>query len=88
MAADSIIVQFVGSLLMALLTGSPVPLSADRLASADLPAPVVFAAEWPVPGATGHRIDQLIVLDDGSVRTGGTSSIVSAGRGADARAGD
>ena len=83
MAPDSIIVQFVGSLLLALLTGSPTPLSADRLVSADLPAPVVFAAAWPGPGATGDRVDQLIVLDDGSVRIGGTSSIMSPPRDGD-----
>lgn len=71
----SIIAEFVGSLLLALLTGTWNPLPADRISDV-LPAPVAFTAEWH-PGASDHRSNSLIVLDDGSTRLGGTSSIVS-----------
>lgn len=80
MPAVSIMVEFVGSLLLALLTGTWTPLPADRIA-VDLPAPVAFSAEWHPLDDLGNRVNTLIVLEDGSTRLGGTSSIVSPRRG-------
>ena len=76
------IAQFIGSLLLALLTGSWSPLPADRL-SEGLPAPVVFAAEWHAVAEPGNRVNTIIVLQDGTMRIGGTSSIVSPARSSD-----
>lgn len=83
----SIIAEFVGSLLLALLTGTWNPLPADRVADV-LPAPVAFTAEWHPGGAVEHRSNMLIVLDDGSTRLGGTSSIVSPHRASGLAAGN
>ena len=76
MSPDTIIVRFVGALILALLTGTWTPIPADRI-SPDLPASVSFSAEWQPASASGTEVDQLIVLGDGSTRLGATSSIVS-----------
>ena len=76
MSPDSIIVQFVGSLILALLTGTTAPLPPDSI-SADLPARVTFSAAWHAATGTATEVDQIIVLEDGSTRLGATSSIVS-----------
>ena len=76
MSAESIIVQFFGSLALALTTGTWNPLPADRI-SDQLPAPVSFSAEWHPAAADGDRSATIIVLDDGTTRLGATSSLVS-----------
>lgn len=76
MAPDSIIVQWVGSLLLALLTGSWTTIPTDQV-TVDQATPIVFAAQWPVPGVAGHRVDRIDLAADGVARLGGTSSIVS-----------
>lgn len=80
MAPDSLIVRLVGSLILALLTGTWQPLPPDSI-SVDLPAPVSFSAQWHPLGQDGNEVDQIIVLGDGSTRLGVTSSIVSPVRG-------
>ena len=82
MSPDSIIVQFVGSLILALLTGTWNPVPADSI-SPNLPAPVSFSAQWEPPTAYGYQVNELIVLTDGSTRLSGTSSIVSPPKHAD-----
>ena len=81
MSPDTIIVRFVGALILALLTGTWTPIPADRI-SPDLPAPVTFSAEWRPASVSGTQVDQLLVLGDGSTRLGATSSIVSPRRSA------
>lgn len=73
MAADSIIVQFVGSLLLALLTGSWTALPPDEFSPQE--APIVFAAQWPVTGVAGMRTDHVELLADGAIHLGAVSSI-------------
>ena len=85
MSPDAIIVQFVGSLILALLTGTATPLPPDSISMA-LPAPVTFAAQWHPLGRDGNEVDSIIVLGDGSTRLGATSSIVSPARAAAASA--
>ena len=80
MSPDAIIVQFVGSLILALLTGTWTPIPPDAIAR-DLPAPVAFTAQWHPLGLEGNRVNEVIVLGDGSTRLGATSSIVSPARG-------
>ena len=81
MSPDAIIVQFVGSLILALLTGTATPLPPDSISTA-LPAPVTFAAQWHPLGREGNEVDSIIVLGDGSTRIAATSSIVSPSRAA------
>ena len=76
MSPDAIIVQFVGSLILALLTGTASPLPPDSISS-PLPAPITFAAQWHPLQEDGNAVDAIIVLGDGSTRLGATSSIVS-----------
>jgi len=83
MAPDSFIVQLVGSLILALLTGTWTPIPPDAI-SPQLPAPVVFSAQWHPLDIDGTQVDQIIVLQDGSARLGATSSIVSPARGSSA----
>ena len=85
MSPDAIIVQFVGSLILALLTGTATPLPADSVTSA-LPAPITFAAQWHPLHQAGNQVDSIIVLGDGSTRLGATSSIVSPAGGSAGRA--
>lgn len=80
MAPDSIIVQWVGSLLLALLTGSWTTIPADQV-TVDQATPIVLAAQWPVPGVSGHRVDRIYLHANGVAHFGGTSSIVSPRRG-------
>ena len=87
MSPDSMIVQFIGSLLLALLTGSWSALPADRLPE-HLPTPVAFAAEWHPAHDPGNRLNTIIVLQDGATRFGATSSIVSPARSAESPAAD
>ena len=81
MSPDAIIVQFVGSLILALLTGTAQPLPPDSITS-PLPAPITFAAQWHPLHRDGNEIDSIVVLRDGSTRLAATSSIVSPARAA------
>ena len=80
MSPDTIIVQFVGSLILALLTGTATPLPPDSVSS-PLPAPITFATQWHPLHQAGNQVDAIIVLGDGTTRLAATSSIVSPGGG-------
>lgn len=80
MGSESIIVQFFGSLVLALLTGSWQPIGAPEVSQMDLPGPVVFAATWPERNWVGDRTNTFLLLADGTARAGAVSSIVSPAR--------
>ncbi len=72
---DPSIAQLLASLLFAFLTGTAQPAPADLVATA--PQPIQLSAVWHPYGQPGNEQDLLVVVADGTILGGATSSAVS-----------
>ena len=72
---DPTLAQLIGSLILALLTGTWQPAPADLVATAS--QPVQFSALWHPLDRPGNERDLIIISADGTILGGATSSAVS-----------
>jgi hypothetical protein len=75
---DPSIAQLIGSMLLALLTGTWQPAPVDLLMTA--PQPVQFSGWWHPVGQPGSEMDLIVIGADGAVLGGASSSAVSSPR--------
>lgn len=73
--ADPNFVHLIGSLILALVTGTSQPAPVDL--TAYVAQPVQFSAYWHPLDRAGNEQDLLIIGADGRVLAGATSSAVS-----------
>ena len=74
--------EFIGTLILALLTGTWQPAPPERI-SLELPAAVTFSARWHPNVTGGDATFSILVLEDGSTGMSAVSSLIgssSAGR--------
>ena len=72
---DPLLARLIGSLILALITGTAHPAPATMTVTA--PQPVQFSASWTPLNRPGNEQDVVVIGADGRLLGGATSSAVS-----------